>query len=173
MLTRVYDNLIVQTVCRVMIPFIQIYALYVIAHGHYSPGGGFQGGVILTAALALIFLAYGQKPAVRRMNRTQAVVFCSIGVAIYVGIGLYCLLAGGNFLDYSRLAPLLHVSVPRARSLGILGVEIGVGLAVMSAMYSIILDIAGQSGNETRDTAIKTKPGTGLQTDNRKPDTNQ
>jgi multicomponent Na+:H+ antiporter subunit B len=148
MLTRVYDNLIVQTVSRVMIPFIQVYALYVIAHGHYSPGGGFQGGVILTAALALIFLAYGQEPAARRMNRCQASILCAVGVAIYVGIGLYCLLAGGNFLDYSQLAPLLHVSVPRARSLGILGVEVGVGLAVMTAMYSIILDIAGNHENE-------------------------
>lgn len=158
MLTRVYDNLIVQTVCRVMIPFIQVYALYVIAHGHYSPGGGFQGGVILTAALALIFLAYGQEPAAKRMNRRQASILCAVGVAIYVGIGLYCLLAGGNFLDYAQLAPLLRVSIPRARSLGILGVEVGVGLAVMTAMYSIILDIVGHheaDSNSEQDSTRK------------------
>jgi len=145
MLTQIYKNLIVQTVCQIMIPFIQIYALYVIAHGHYSPGGGFQGGVILAAALALIFLVYGQEAAVCRLNRHQAVILCAIGVFIYAGIGLLCLLAGGNFLDYSRLAPILGVTIPRARSLGILGVEIGVGLAVMSAMYSIIIDVAGKS----------------------------
>jgi len=153
MLTRIYDNLIVQTVCRVLIPFIQIYALYVIAHGHYSPGGGFQGGVILTAALALIFLAYGQEPAARRMNRRQAIILCSLGVLIYAGIGLYCSLAGGNFLDYSKLAPLLHVPIPRARSLGILGIETGVGLGVMTAMYSIILDIVGSPDPVADETA--------------------
>jgi len=143
MLTQAYENLIVKTVCRIMAPFIQIYALYVIAHGHYSPGGGFQGGVILTASLALIFLAFGQQAVVSRINHRLAIILCSFGVFIYAGIGLLCLISGGNFLDYAQLAPLLGVSVPKARSLGILGVEIGVGLAVMSAMYSIILDIAG------------------------------
>ncbi len=143
MLTKIYENLIVQTVCRIMVPFIQVYALYVIAHGHYSPGGGFQGGVILTASLALLFLAYGQGAVISRMGRRITIVLCGLGVFIYAGIGLLCLLLGGNFLDYAQLAPILGVSIPRARSLGILGVEIGVGLTVMSAMYSIILDIAG------------------------------
>ena len=38
------DSVIVHVVTRVMVPLIQIFALYVIFHGHYSPGGGFQGG---------------------------------------------------------------------------------------------------------------------------------
>ena len=44
MLKAESDNLIVKTIIRLFTPFIQIYGLYVIAHGHYSPGGGFQGG---------------------------------------------------------------------------------------------------------------------------------
>ena len=155
MLTRVYENLIVQTVCRIMVPFIQIYALYVIAHGHYSPGGGFQGGVILTASLALIFLAFGQGAVTRRINRRLAIILCGLGVFIYAGIGLLCLLLGGNFLDYAQLAPILGVTIPRARSLGILGVEVGVGLAVMAAMYSIILDIAGNPATGTTPRATQ------------------
>ncbi|MBN2808572.1 MAG: Na(+)/H(+) antiporter subunit B [Deltaproteobacteria bacterium] len=153
MLTKIYENLIVKTICRIMIPFIQIYALYVIAHGHYSPGGGFQGGVILAAALALIFLAYGQEPVVRRLTPNLALSLCGIGVFIYAGTGLLCLLSGGNFLDYARLAPILGVAIPRARSLGIFGVEIGVGLAVMTAMYSIIIDVAGNSASPDRHAA--------------------
>ena len=46
-----YHNTIVDGVARVIVPFIQIFALYVIIHGHYGPGGGFQGGVILAASL--------------------------------------------------------------------------------------------------------------------------
>ena len=156
MLTKVYENLIVQTVCRIMIPFIQIYALYVIAHGHYSPGGGFQGGVILTASLALIFLAFGQGAVIRRINRRFAIILCASGVFIYAGIGLLCLLLGGNYLDYAQLAPILGVTIPRARSLGILGVEVGVGLAVMAAMYSIILDITGGAASDNDKQSIST-----------------
>ena len=37
------DNLIIRVSARMMVPFIQLFGLYVIVHGHYSPGGGFQG----------------------------------------------------------------------------------------------------------------------------------
>jgi multicomponent Na+:H+ antiporter subunit B len=142
MLSRESDNLIVKTVSRVFIPFIQVYALYVIAHGHYSPGGGFQGGVILGAGIVLLFLAYGRRQTMRRMGAGLTAFMASAGVFIYGGIGLLCLLLGGNYLDYASLDGLLHVGTAQARSLGILGVEVGVGMAVMAAMISIFLAIS-------------------------------
>ena len=41
---QINDSLIIRVAARFMTPFIQVFGLYVIAHGHYSPGGGFQGG---------------------------------------------------------------------------------------------------------------------------------
>lgn len=142
MLSRESDNLIVKTVVRIFVPFIQVYALYVIAHGHYSPGGGFQGGVILGASIVLLFLAYGRRQAMRRMGEGLTAFMNSTGVFIYGGIGLLCLLLGGNLLDYASLDRILHVGAAQSRSLGILGVEVGVGIAVMAAMISIFLDIS-------------------------------
>ena len=136
------EDVIIRTIARMLIPFIQLYALYVIMHGHYSPGGGFQGGVILGASLVLMLLAYGYHDARSRISEKIMIVFSSMGVLIYAGIGLLCLLLLGNFLDYSMLAKILHVDPARARSLGILGVEIGVGFAVMAVMVSIFLDIS-------------------------------
>ena len=52
-LTWVPYDLAVKTTCRMIVPFSMIFALYVIAHGHHSPGGGFQGGVILGASVIL------------------------------------------------------------------------------------------------------------------------
>ena len=154
MLRQKYEDVIAQTSVRIMVPFVQLYALYVLAHGHYSPGGGFQGGVILAAALVLIFLAYGYDDALDRLSLGTAGRLCSIGVLIYAGIGFICLLLGGNFLDYSRLASLLHVTLPKARSLGILGIETGVALTVMAAMYSIIMDVVNSETNsKKRNTA--------------------
>ncbi len=156
MIRQKYEDVIAQTVVRIMVPFVQLYALYVLAHGHYSPGGGFQGGVILAAALALIFLVYGYEDALDRLGLGTAGRLCSIGVLIYAGIGFICLLLGGNFLDYSRLAPLLQVTAPRARSLGILGIETGVALAVMAAMYSIIMDIvSSETGRDKGNNATE------------------
>jgi multicomponent Na+:H+ antiporter subunit B len=136
------DDIIIKTLARILVPFIQIYALYVIMHGHYSPGGGFQGGVILAASLILLMITHGLKDTQKRISDKAVAVFSSSGVFIYAGIGVVCLLLAGNFLDYSKLAILLRVNPAQARSLGILGVEIGVGLAVMAVMFSVFFDIS-------------------------------
>ncbi len=130
-------DLIVKTTCRLVIPFIQLFALYVIAHGHHSPGGGFQGGVIFGATLILFAISHNLREGINRMSETAAILFCSLGVLIYAGIGVLCLFLGQNFLDYSALAGVLGVDPVSARSHGILGVEIGVGVAVMAVMVTI------------------------------------
>lgn len=136
------DDIIVKTISRILIPFIQLFGLYVIAHGHYSPGGGFQGGVILGASFVLLFLTRGYDEAKTRISEKTVIIFASLGLLIYSGIGLICLFLGGNYLDYSKLSVLLHVNPARARSLGILGIETGVGFAVMAVMFSIFFDIS-------------------------------
>lgn len=137
------DSIIVQTSCRLMIPPMQLFALYVIAHGHHSPGGGFQGGVILGASLILLAIAYDLQKALGKMSEKKTILIAAIGILIYSGIGTVCVLLGGNFLDYSQW----HVLLPAtdevmARSHGMLGVEIGVALTVMAIMFSIYKDLA-------------------------------
>jgi multicomponent Na+:H+ antiporter subunit B len=104
---RDFENVIIKTVCRAITPFIQLYGLYVIAHGHYSPGGGFQGGCILAASFILMVLAYDIKEMKKRMNEKLNTIFCSVGVLIYSGIGLLCLILGANYLDYGILHKIL------------------------------------------------------------------
>jgi len=143
-----FEDVIIQTVCRLLIPFIQLFGLYVIAHGHHSPGGGFQGGCILGASFILLCVAYDIKEAKRRMTEKINVIFCCLGVIIFSGIGAICLMLGGNYLNYSRLHHLLPVNPVDARSHGILGIEIGVGIAVMAVMVSIFLDLASRGEHE-------------------------
>ncbi|MEK7841714.1 MAG: Na(+)/H(+) antiporter subunit B [Deltaproteobacteria bacterium] len=140
------ENVIIQTVCRLLIPPIQLFALYVIAHGHYSPGGGFQGGCILGASFILMVIAYDIKEVKRIMSEKINTIFSSLGVIIYSGIGSVCLILGANYLDYGILNKIFSVSPAKARALGILGVEIGVGITVMAVMVSIFLNLA--SGGE-------------------------
>jgi multicomponent Na+:H+ antiporter subunit B len=144
---RESDDVIVKTLARLLVPFIVAYALYVVMHGHYSPGGGFQGGVILAAAFVLLGVSHGLEKTRRRMSEKVAGIISSIGVFIYGGIGLLCLILGGNYLDYGKLSKILGVDTAHARSLGILGVEIGVALAVMAVMCTIffVLFTVGES----------------------------
>ena len=135
-------DLIIKTICRFLIPFIQLFALYVIAHGHHSPGGGFQGGVILGASIILLAISQDLRTSVRRMREKLDAVLCAVGVIIYAGTGALCLLLGLNFLDYSALASVLHCDPVTARSHGILIVEIGVGIAVMCTMIWIYNNVS-------------------------------
>jgi multicomponent Na+:H+ antiporter subunit B len=130
-------DLIIKTVCRLLIPFIQLFALYVIAHGHHSPGGGFQGGVILGASIILLAISQDLRTAVQRMREKVDALLSPTGVFIYAGTGALCLLLGLNFMDYSALASVLYVDPVTARSHGILIVEIGVGVAVMATIIWI------------------------------------
>ena len=135
-------DIIVSIVGRIMVPFIQLYALYVVAHGHHSPGGGFQGGVILGASFILLALSSNLRTMLRRIDHKVLGVFSAMGVMIYTGVGALCLGMGANFLDYSALHGLLGVSEVAARSLGILFVEIGVALTVMATMVVIYNNVA-------------------------------
>lgn len=136
-----YD-LVVKTACRLIVPFSQLFALYVIAHGHHSPGGGFQGGVILGASIILYAISTNMRASLKRIDEKLAVLLCGLGVFIYTGTGALCMLLGGNYLDYGQLSILFGGNAVAARSYGILMVEIGVGITVMAVMVHLYYNLA-------------------------------
>jgi len=123
--------------CRLVVPIIQIFALYVIAHGHYSPGGGFQGGVMLGASFILIALTSGLPDALKRLSQERALFLAGLGILIYAGWGLVCMFLGSNFLDYEILHKVLGGTGVKARYDSMLIVEIGVAFTVMAIMFII------------------------------------
>ena len=138
-----YQDTIIRFISRQLVPFIQLFALYVVAHGHHSPGGGFQGGVILGASFILLAITYDMDLLLQRVNEKWTVFLGNIGVLIYAGIGFICLLLGANFLDYSILHKILPATGPvMARSHGMLGIEIGVAVAVMAIVITIYANLA-------------------------------
>jgi len=142
-----YD-LIIKTVARFLVPFIQLFALYVLAHGHESPGGGFQGGVIFGASFIIIAIAFDLRTAIRRFKEKIDALFSALGVFIYAGIGASCLLLGGNFLAYKELAKIFPFGPIEAHAYGILGVEIGVFIAVMAVMVCIYVNIVSEGRHD-------------------------
>jgi multicomponent Na+:H+ antiporter subunit B len=141
-------DLIIKTASRLMVPFSQLFALYVIAHGHYSPGGGFQGGVILGASVILFAISHNLRAAFGRISEKAAVLLSGLGVLIYAGTGFLCMLLGSNYLDYSALSQLLPIDPVAARSIGILIVEIGVGIAVMAVMVHLYYNLASEGRHD-------------------------
>lgn len=132
------DQIILRVVTKLLIPFILLFGFYVIMHGEISPGGGFQGGVILAAAFILYALVFGVRQSRRVLWRRVSDALASIGVLIYAGVGVATILLGGLFLDYN----LLNAADPPAgQALGITLVELGVGITVAAVMITIFNEL--------------------------------
>lgn len=137
-----YENPIVEGVARLMVPLIQLFGLYVITHGHYGPGGGFQGGVILAASLMLLRLTLGEEYEHRRFPPSLAVLLATLGMLLFVLAGLLPLAWGAPYLNYAYL-PIPGFAGPEARYLGILIVEIGIGMAVWGTLVILFDHLMG------------------------------
>ncbi len=137
-------DLILRVVSKFLIPLIVLFALYVQFHGDFGPGGGFQAGVIFAAAFILYTLVFGLDAARRVMPPTVLRFLASFGVLLYAGTGVAALLGGGAYLDYNRFA-----SDPVAgQHIGILVIELGVGITVTSVMLLIFFAFAGRNENQ-------------------------
>jgi multicomponent Na+:H+ antiporter subunit B len=147
-MVRDLGDIIIKFGSRIMIPFIQLYGLYVYVHGHSSPGGGFQGGCIMAASFILLAVAFDLHESKRRLKEKLNTLFCAVGVFIYTGTGFLCLIAAGNFLDYGKLSRLLPVDTFMARYYGMAMIELGVQITVMAVMVSIFLDLVTQGKHE-------------------------
>jgi len=134
-------KVILRVVSKFLIPFILLFALYVQWHGDFGPGGGFQAGIIFASA----FIVYGLIFGVKQLRRVVPVWVTrnsmALGVLLYSGVGVASMIMGGNFLEYNALAQ----DPVAGQHVGILLVELGVGITVASAMITIFVAFAGQN----------------------------
>ena len=132
-------SLIVKTITTVIIGFIFIYGIYIILHGHLTPGGGFAGGVIIAGALILRILAFGAEPRSEKKSEKGASIFESIGALLFIGIDLAGLILAGVF--FFNFIPK---GIPlQLWSAGIIPFcNIAIGIKVGAGLFSIFLALA-------------------------------
>lgn len=92
-------SVIVRTVTRLTVGLIMLYGIYIISHGHLSPGGGFAGGVILALSFIHLVLAYGKEAAFRHLPKALLSKLDSIGALMFLGIALAGIAGGFFFLN--------------------------------------------------------------------------
>ena len=139
---RVRETVILRVVGKAIIPFILLFALYVQFHGDYGPGGGFQAGVIFAAGLILYALIFGLDELQRAIPLVVVEIGIALGALIYGGVGLTAMMLGGEYLDYGALD---HHDPVHGQHLGVLLVELGVGITVTFVMVAIFYAFAGRS----------------------------
>jgi energy-converting hydrogenase B subunit I len=140
---------IVKTIANISFPFITIYGLYIIAHGHLTPGGGFQGGAIVATGLALLLVAHGTKWIESKIKEHDLSIFESVGAISFIGLALLGIIMGGvffsNFLvDSASLFGGIPVDGAADINTGgtIPLMNFAVGLKVIAGLFGIILVMA-------------------------------
>lgn len=139
-LNAVGDQTVLKVVVKLLIPLILLYGLYVQFHGDFGAGGGFQAGVIFATAFVLYDLSFGPKKARAVASPNWLPRLAALGVLLYGGVGVISLLKGKSFLDYS----VLSQNPVHGQHLGVLLIELGVGITVFSVILLIFYAISGR-----------------------------
>ena len=140
---------IVRTIADVLFPFAMVFGIYIIIHGHLTPGGGFQGGAATASAIAMLIVAYGSIDILHRISEHNLTVLECAGALIFGGIAaiglfrtfFYNFLANtgllfGNYPGYGPNGGDLNTG-------GVLPImNIGVGLCVVAGLVAILLVMA-------------------------------
>ena len=137
-------HLVLRVICKLLVPLILLFALYVQFHGDFGPGGGFQAGVLFGAGFILYGTVFGlgHFRSVVRPALLRTVAAC--GLLLYLLVGVAGILLGGNYLDYS----VLRENPASGQHLGIFLVELGVGLTVAAVMISLFYAFADRRFRE-------------------------
>ncbi|MFB0509963.1 MAG: MnhB domain-containing protein [bacterium] len=132
-------TVIVKTITRLIAAAIFLYGVYIVLHGHLTPGGGFAGGVIIAASFILLILSFGTVEMKEKLSYAFGSIFESIGGLLFILIASFGLILGTYFfLNFiPKGTPLRLVSggiIPLA--------NIALGLKVGAGLFTIFLALA-------------------------------
>ncbi len=148
-------TLIVKTITRLTIGLILCYGIYIVLHGHLTPGGGFAGGVIVALSFIHIMLAFGKNLALKKVSRAAASFFESIGALLFIGIGVIGILFGYFFLNFwskgepfnlfsAGIIPLCNIAISFKVGAGLFGIFLAL------ILIRITGSTEGERGEEER-----------------------
>ncbi|NSM56717.1 Na(+)/H(+) antiporter subunit B [Wolbachia endosymbiont of Atemnus politus] len=129
---------VLNAVTFLMVPFIILFALYIQFHGDYTPGGGFQAGIIIASGIILYSMLFGILTTLKAIPYSVIKFTNMLGILIYGGTGITTVLLGKSFLSYG----ILSANNVIGQKLGIFLVELGVALTVCSSMLIIYISFA-------------------------------
>jgi multicomponent Na+:H+ antiporter subunit B len=132
-------TLIVKRITQLMVPSIFLLGIYVVMHGHLTPGGGFAGGVLIAGCFALLVLAYGSEQAKSEARKLRASISESVGIFLFWFLAILGLIQGSVFFTNV----LAKGQANQLFSAGIIPLcNIAIGIEVGAALFSIFITLA-------------------------------
>lgn len=137
---------VVTTQANIIFGLTTVFGIYIIVHGHLTPGGGFQGGAVIASAVALLIVSYGFEKIFRNVSTKNLGLYESIGLLTFITMAL---LGVGHTFFYNFLAkggvifgdPVKFGSNPgNLNTAGVLPImSMAVGLEVIAGLSLIML----------------------------------
>lgn len=128
-------TLIVKTITRLTVGLILLYGIYIVLHGHISPGGGFAGGVIIALSFIHLMLAFGKEAAFKKLSKARASFFESFGAIMFLAIALLGFSGGYFFLNFLKKGEPFHLF-----SAGIIPLcNVAISLKVGAGLFAIFV----------------------------------
>jgi len=133
-------SVIVKKVSQLVSGLIFMYGIYIITHGHLTPGGGFAGGAVLAGAFILLVLAYGNEPVKLKKKEEGSSVTESFAVLTFILLATVALLIGSriffnNWLPKGVAGELISAGIIPLYNI-VVGIEVG------AALFTIFLALA-------------------------------
>ncbi|MBM3702694.1 MAG: hypothetical protein FJW63_06885 [Actinobacteria bacterium] len=130
-------TLIVKTITRFTVGLILLFGIYIVLHGHLSPGGGFAGGVIIALSFIHLMLAFGKEVALKKLSQSMASFFESLGAIIFISIAVLGFLGGYFFLNFLNKGEAFQLF-----SAGIIPLaNIAIGFKVGAGLFAVLLGL--------------------------------
>ena len=130
---------IIRTIAQKLFPFIMLFGFYLISHGHLSPGGGFQGGVVLGTAIILLALSNSIEQTEKKFKSRWLNMLEKLGILTLIFLGFL-----GIFFGYSFLGNFLPLGNPGEIASGglmllfnvAIGIKVAAGVSVI--FYALV-----------------------------------
>ena len=132
-------SLIVKTITRLTIGLILIFGIYIILHGHVSPGGGFAGGVIIALSFVHLMLAFGKEVAIGKVSKDLASYLESLGALMFLAIALIGFFGGAFFLNLLPKGEPFKLFSAGTIPLSNLAISLKVGVGLFAMFLALVV----------------------------------
>ena len=132
-------TLIVKTITRLTVGLILLFGIYIVLHGHLSPGGGFAGGVIIALSFIHLMLAFGKEVALKKLSQSMASFFESLGAIIFISIAVLGFLGGYFFLNFLNKGEAFHLFSAGIIPLANIAICFKVGAGLFAVLLGLVL----------------------------------
>ena len=135
-------TIIVKRITQLMAPSIFLLGIYVVLHGHLTPGGGFAGGVLIAGCFVLMVLAYGSEAMKSEARKWRATLGESLGILLFWFLAMLGLFQGAAFF-YNVIARSNPGEPFQLFSAGLIPLcNVAIGIEVAAALFAIFITLA-------------------------------